>query len=103
MDDDQFKRFEKTFLLSKKFLAFFLTLVVLAGIDVLIIWKIANAGDIGMWTATVLITDIVALAFVSLAFNVKQAALDSAVRLASILGGKFSADKFKGIIGQSEK
>jgi uncharacterized Tic20 family protein len=100
MNDDQFKKFEKSFTMSKKFIAFFLTLLVLAGIDIFIIWKIADAGDISMWTATVLITDIVALSFVSMAFNVRQAALDSAVRLASILGDKFSLDKFKGMTGQ---
>jgi hypothetical protein len=86
--------------MSKKFVAFLLTLVALTGIAAFIIWKMVDAGDIGMWTAIVLTTDIVALSFVSMAFNVKQAALDSAVRLASILGDKFSVDKFKGLTGQ---
>lgn len=100
MDNEQFKRFEKSFLMSKKFVAFLLTLVALTGIATFIIFKMVDAGGLSMWTAVVLTTDIVALAFVSLAFNVKQAALDSAVRLASILGDKFSVDKFKGMTGQ---
>jgi hypothetical protein len=100
MDSDQFKQFEKSFLMSKKFIAFFLTLMVLTALPAFLIWKTADAGDIGMWTAIFLITDVVALAFVSLAFNVKQAALDSAVRLASILGDKFSADKLSGILNK---
>lgn len=100
MNDDQFKKFEKSFLHSKKFIAFFLTLLVLAGIDIFIILKIADAGNINMWTAMVLITDIVALSFVSLAFNVKQAAIDAGVRLASILGNAFPADKLKSILGK---
>ena len=100
MNEEQYKRFEKSFLMSKKFLAFLLTLVALTGIAAFLIWKMASAAEMGMWTAVVLTTDIVALAFVSLAFNVKQAALDSAVRLASILGDKFSLDRFKGITGQ---
>lgn len=103
MNDALFKKFEKSFLMSKKFIAFLLTLIVLAGLGIFTIWKIAEAGDIGMWTATFLIIDLVCLSFVSMAYNLKQAALDSAVRLASILGDKFSTDKFKGIIGQSDK
>ena len=93
MNDDQFKKFEKSFLHSKNFLAFLLTLVALTGIAAFIIWKMVDAGDVGMWTAICLTTDIVALSFVSLAFNVKQAKLDSAVRLASILGDKFKIPK----------
>ena len=91
-------RREKSFLMSKKFLSFFFTLAALTGVNVFIILKIENAGDIGMWTAMVLITNSVTKSFVSLAFNVKQAALDSAVRLASILGDKFSPDKLRGIL-----
>ena len=98
MDKDLFKQFEKSFLMSKKFVAFFLTLVSFTGMNMYIIFKTANAGDIGMGTTTVLSVNSVCIAFVSLAFNVKQAALDSAVRLASILGDKFSPEKLRGIL-----
>lgn len=92
---EKFQLFEKTFLMSKKFVAFFLTLAVLAGIEIFLIWRITDAGNIGMWLATVMIVDIVCLSVVSVAFNLKQAALDSVVRLAAILGEKFPLDKFK--------
>ena len=100
MNEEQFKRFEKTLFASKKFVAFLLTLIVLSGLGVFLIWKIADAGDIGMWTSMLLITDIVALSIVSLANNVSQAKLDSVVRLASILGDKFPVDAFKKLTGQ---
>jgi len=95
--NDKFKTFEKTFLMSKKFVAFFLTLAVLAAIAGFIVWKTADAGNISMWTACVLIADIVCLSFVSLAYNVSQAKLDSAVRLATVLGDKFPTDKLKNL------
>ena len=100
MNEEQLKRFEKTLLASKKFVAFLLTLAVLTGIAAFIIWKTVDAGDLGMWTAIVLTATVVAISFVSLANNVSQARLDSAVRLASILKDAFPTDKLKDVLGK---
>lgn len=86
---DKFKIFEKTFLMSKKFLAFLVITAVLSGHAFFIIWKIADVSAIGMWPASLLMVNIACISFVGLAFNVTQAKLDSAVRLAQVFGGKF--------------
>lgn len=88
MDNEKFALFEKTFLMSKKFLAFFIITLALVGQNVFALWQMTSANEMNMWAATWMIVNSIGLAFVGLAFNVSQARLDSAVRLAAVLGDK---------------
>ena len=74
---------EKVWHKSKKFLAFLIMEAVLGG---LAFYAVFHLETIGWSIASVLITIIMNMGFIAVAFNAKQAELDKYVRFAALTG-----------------